>query len=228
MNAEMKEVVLTLMAGRAYVFSLLHKMLGAEPTKTLMDAVSSEESMQAVALFESEDSDAAKKLGNVLLACRGMDEERLDRVREEYTRLFIGPDKLIAAPWESVYTTKERALFQESTLDVRGWFRRFGYVAGGYPNYPDDHISLMMDFLARTSQMADEQLALGEVKACAAILGDQAEFERVHMLNWLYNYAKDMQLSASNFFYPQLAVAIAEFIAYDQQVIEEIVEACAA
>ena len=225
MNDETREVVSALLAGRTYIFSLLHTLLGAEPTKALVDAAAGEASVQALSLFAQDDAKAPQLL---LAALELLKDAELEDLKGEYTRLFLGPQDYVAAPWESVYTTKERALFQESTLDVRGWFRRFGYVAGGYPNYPDDHISLMMDFLARTSQMAAEQLALGEVKACAAILGDQAEFERVHMLNWLYNYAKDMQLSASNFFYPQLAVAIAEFIAYDQQVIEEIVGACAA
>lgn len=223
MNDETREVVSALLAGRTYLFSLLHTLLGAEPTKELTAAATGEASMQAVALFAQ---DGAKGPALLAAALELLKDAKIEDLKGEYTRLFLGPE-YDAAPWESVYTTKERALFQESTLDVRTWFRRFGYVAGGYPNHPDDHISLMMDFLARTSQMAAEQLALGEVKACAAILGDQAEFERVHMLNWLYNYAKDMQLSASNFFYPQLAVAIAEFIAYDQQVIEEIVEACA-
>lgn len=225
MNAEMKEVVLTLMAGRAYVFSLLHKMLGAEPTKTLMDAVSSEESMQAVALFESEDSDAAKKLGNVLLACRGMDEERLDRVREEYTRLFIGPDKLIAAPWESVYTTKERALFQESTLAVRGWYQNYGYELAQAPNYPDDHISPMLHFLALTTERAAACVRDDVLCGYRNMLEGQKLFEQNHILNWVHQYAEDMDKSRTKLLYPQLVRVMADFMAYDQQLVKELLKA---
>ena len=225
MNAEMREVVLTLMAGRAYVFSLLHKMLGAEPTKTLMDAVSSEESMQAVALFESEDSDAAKKLGNVLLACRGMDEERLDRVREEYTRLFIGPDKLIAAPWESVYTTKERALFQESTLAVRGWYQNYGYELAQAPNYPDDHISPMLHFLALTTERAAACVRDDVLCGYRNMLEGQKLFEQNHILNWVHQYAEDMDKSRTKLLYPQLVRVMADFMAYDQQLVKELLKA---
>ena len=225
MNAEMKEVILTLMAGRAYVFSLLHKMLGAEPTKTLMDAVSSEESMQAVALFESEDSDAAKKLGNVLLACRGMDEERLDRVREEYTRLFIGPDKLIAAPWESVYTTKERALFQESTLAVRGWYQNYGYELAQAPNYPDDHISPMLHFLALTTERAAACVRDDVLCGYRNMLEGQKLFEQNHILNWVHQYAEDMDKSRTKLLYPQLVRVMADFMAYDQQLVKELLKA---
>lgn len=225
MNNEVREVVSALLAGRTYIFSLLHTLLGAEPTKELVAAAAGDAGMQAVALFEQEGAKAPKLLAAALELLKDAD---MDALKSEYTRLFLGPDDMIAGPWESVYTSKERALFQESTLDVRTWFRRFGYVAGGYPNYPDDHISLMMDFLARTTQMAAEQLADGDAKGCAAILEDQQAFERAHMLGWLYQYAKDIQMSETNIFYPQLAVAVAEFIAYDQQVIAEMMEACAA
>ena len=224
MNNETKEVLSALLAGRTYVFSLLHTLLGAEPSAQLTAAATGEASRQAVDLFAQDDAQAPKLLAAVLDL---LSEADLDALKGEYTRLFLGPQDYIAAPWESTYTTKERALFQESTLDVRLWFKRFGYVAGGYPNYPDDHISLMMDFLARTTQLAAEQLAGDNAKGCAGVLEEQKAFEQQHLLNWLKAYARDMQMSETHVFYPQLAVAVAEFISYDQQVIDEIVEACA-
>ena len=225
MNNETREVLSALLAGRTYVFSLLHTLLGAEPTQALIDAATGEAGTQAVALFAQDDAQAPKLLAAALELLRGADPAEL---AGEYTRLFLGPEDYVAAPWESVYTTKERALFQESTLAVRCWFGRFGYVAGGYPNFPDDHISLMMDFLARTTQMASEELARGDAENCAKVLEDQAEFERAHLLNWVYRYATDMQQSESHIFYPQLSAALAEWIAYDQQVIAELVETCRA
>ncbi len=225
MNADVKEVVLTLMAGRAYVFSLLHKMLGAEPTRALMDAVSSGESLQAVSLFESGDSDAAKKLKGVLSSCGDMDEEKLEQVKDEYTRLFIGPDKLIAAPWESVYTTKERALFQESTLAVRSWYQNYGYAPAQAPNYPDDHISLMMHFLALTTERAAACVRDDMLCGYRNMLEGQKLFEQNHLLNWVHQYADDMEKSRTKLLYPQFVRAMADFIAYDQQIVAELLEA---
>ena len=224
MNQETKDVVLALLSGRNYIYSLLHTLLGAEPTPEIVAAAAGDAAMQAVALFDSEESPAAKLLAAALHLLK---DTKIEDLKGEYTRLFLGPEDYIAAPWESVYTSKERALFQESTLDVRVWFGRFGYVAGGYPNQPDDHICLMMDFLARTSVMAAEQLEGGDAKACSAVLEDQKAFEQAHMLNWLKRYAVDMQGSESNFFYPQLAAAVAEFVEYDQQILDELIAACA-
>lgn len=91
---EVKEILGVLLEGRAYVFSVFHRLLGAEPTKELLDAVSSEESLQVIALFIG-NSEAATALKNVLASCRELD---VDAVRSEYTRLFFGPDTLIAPP----------------------------------------------------------------------------------------------------------------------------------
>ena len=222
MKEEIKEVVGVLLDARAYVFSLFHRMLGVEPTKDMLDAVSSEESLQAVSLFEGADSDAAKALSAVLLSCREMD---MDAAKDEYTRLFLGPDKLIAPPWESCSTAKERALFQESTLHVRSWYQQYSYVPSGYPSHPDDHISLMMHFLALTTQRAKACLDQGLLCGCRSLLEGQKLFEKNHILNWVDAYCADMDKSDTRVLYPQLVRAMAAFVACDQQVIAELLEA---
>ena len=218
MNQEMKEVVSTLLAGRAYAFSLLHKLLGAEPTKELLDVVSSKESLEAIALFES-DSEAAARLKAVLASCKDLD---VDAAKMEYTRLFLGPDTLIAPPWESCYTAKERALFQESTLAVRSWYQQYSYVPAGYPSHPDDHISLMMHFLALTTERAKVCLEQDLLCGYKSLLEGQKLFEKNHILNWMDAYCDDMDKSETKVLYPQLVRAMAEFIAYDQQAIGEL------
>ena len=221
MNAEIKEVIATLLSARAYVFSALHRLLGSEPTKELLDAVSSEDSLAALALFER-DSEAAAALKNVLASCRDLDVEA---VRSEYTRLFLGPDKLIAPPWESCYTAKERALFQESTLHVRSWYQQYSYVPAGYPSHPDDHISLMMHFLALTTERAKACFEQDLLCGYKSLLEGQKLFAKNHILNWMDAYCADMDTSETKLLYPQLARAMADFITYDQQAISELLAA---
>ena len=221
MNAEIKEVITTLLSARAYVFSVLHRLLGNEPTKELLNAVSSEESLAALALFEG-DSEAAGKLKAVLASCRDLDAEA---AKMEYTRLFLGPDKLIAPPWESCYTSKERALFQESTLHVRSWYQQYSYVPAGYPTHPDDHISLMMHFLALTTERAKACLEQDLLCGYKSLLEGQKLFEKNHILNWMDAYCADMDKSETKLLYPQLVRAMAAFIAYDQQAISELLAA---
>ena len=225
MNAEVKEVIGTLLSARAYIFSALHRLLCNEPTKELLDAVSSEESLAALALFEG-DSEAAGKLKAVLASCRDQDDAAVDAIRSEYTRLFLGPDKLIAPPWESCYTAKERALFQESTLAVRSWYQQYSYVPAGYPSHPDDHISLMMHFLALTTERAKACLEQDLLCGYRSLLEGQKLFEQNHLLNWMDAYCADMEDAQTRLLYPQLACMAAAFIRYDQQVIGELLGAC--
>ena len=221
MNQEMKAVVSTLLAGRAYVFALLHKLLGAEPTRELLDVVASKESLEAVALFEG-DSEAAARLKGVLASCCNLDA---DSAKMEYTRLFLGPDKLIAPPWESCYTAKERALFQESTLQVRSWYQQYSYVPAGYPSHPDDHISLMMHFLELTTERAAACLESDLLCGYRSLLEGQKLFEKNHILNWMDTYCTDMDQSSTKLLYPQLVRAMAAFVQYDQQMIGELLAA---
>ena len=223
MNNETRQVISALLAGRNYIYSLLHTLLGAEPTAERVAAATGEAALSAIAMFDGEDSQAAKLLAAALELMR---ETPVEDLLREYTKLFLGPEDYIAAPWESVYTSKERALFQESTLDVRAWFKRFGYVAGGYPNYPDDHISIMMQFMALMGGKANDALIVGEMEVCRNLIAGQMQFAKEHLLSWVFQYARDMQQSETNYFYPQLAIALAEFVSYDQQVLSELLEAC--
>lgn len=222
MNSEIKETVLTFLKGREYIFSLFHTVLGAEPTKEMLAAAGSDDSLLAIHMFDDEDNRAAEELCHVLTGSRGLDSERLDRMKSEYTRLFIGPDKLIAPPWESVYTTAERALFQESTLAVREWYRKYHYLPEGYPRVADDHISLMTHFLSLTTGKAIVCLEEGRTEECRNLLEGQKLFERNHLLNWLPKYAAEIQKSKTREFYPQFVKAMADFMAYDNQVIDEL------
>ena len=224
MNQDMIDVIRTLLSGRQYVFSLFHSILGAEPTRAMLEAAASEESMQAIALFDSEDNGAAKALQAALLPLRGLDDAAADRIRMEYTRLFLGPEDLPAPPWESVYMTKERAIFQESMLIIRSWFQKYGYLPAGYPNFPDDHISLLVHFIELTCGVALERLAAGSVAQLRETLRDQKSFEEKHMLNWFPRYTEDMKQSGGAF-YPAFAEAMTAFVAMDVQLIDELLAA---
>ncbi|MCB8816455.1 molecular chaperone TorD family protein [Desulfosporosinus shakirovi] len=74
----------------------------------------------------------------------------------EYTRLFIGPTKLPVPPWESVYVSKERLLFQESSLKVRQrqCYLNYNFLPAKYRSEADDHIALELDFMYNLSSLA--------------------------------------------------------------------------
>lgn len=219
MNAEVKEVVIALLQGRRYLFDLFHTLLGTEPTAEILAVASGENSLRALSLFAEDESPAATNLIRILTRLQDCD---LETLKEEYTRLFLGPEDLIAPPWESVYTTTARALFQESTLAVHKWYEQFGFIPKSYPHEPDDHISLMMHFLMLLSQRAIDALEADKMERYRDALAAQLLFEQNHMLNWLKQYAADMDKSKTHCFYPQFVATVGEMITYDHTLLMEI------
>lgn len=224
MDIEKKEAVRLLLQGRQYVLTLLHTLFGKEPTRETLLAAASEDSLSTIALFDSGEGSGAALLMEALRPLQSLTDEGLEAIRQEYTKLFLGPEELVAPPWESVYTTKARALFQESTLEVRNWYKRFGYQPAGYPNYPDDHISLMLHFLAL---LTGEALAC--LESCAEgyknVLKGQKEFAQSHLLNWLPRYEQDMDKSETNLLYPPLTMALCQIMEDDQALLDELIQA---
>ena len=219
MNAEVKEVVVTLLQGRRYLFDLFHTLLGEQPTVEIAAVASSENSLRALSLFTEDDCPAAGNLIQLLARLQSCD---LDGLREEYTRLFLGPQDLIAPPWESVYLSAERAIFQKSTLAVHMWYEQFGYVPKSYPHEPDDHISLMMHFLALLCQRALDALEADNMVRYRDALAAQMMFEQNHLLNWLGAYATEMEKSETHCFYPQLVDTMQKLVQYDNALLMEI------
>ena len=68
-------------------------------------------------------------------------------LKASFTRLFLVPGASFVHPWESPYIGKEVMLFQESTLDVRHRYAAYGFAAAEFGHFPEDHVSMMLDFL---------------------------------------------------------------------------------
>lgn len=221
MDQDVKGAVLTLLRGRQYIFSLFHLLLGAEPTADIIAAASGQNSLNAVALFAIDGSPAPRTL---MEALGGLAHADLGALSDEYTRLFLGPKDLIAPPWESVYRGTERALFQESTLAVRKWYEQYGFEPAQLLRYPDDHISLMMHFLALLCERAVSALEEEKEETYRDAMAAQLLFEQNHLMNWLDAYASDMEKSETNLFYPQFTKAVADMVRYDNALILEIMD----
>lgn len=126
---------------------------------------------------------------------------------EEYTRLFVGPGSLPAPPWESVYRTEERLLFDWPTLEVRQAYQQVG-LAVSRPGEPDDHIGLELLFMA----LLCERAAAGDEAAAEA----QRRFLQEHLLQWAPVFASDLARHARTDLYRGLAHATIGILAMDQ------------
>lgn len=222
------EAIEVLLANRVHLYELFHTVFGSEPTVGLLCLLSSPATSQAFALLSEKEDDIMAKMSSFVKKQETKyvsDPEYLSCVKAEYTRLMIGPGRLIAYPWESACNGKENLLFQESTLHVRKAYLKYGYLPEQYPRVADDHIALELHFMARLSEMALGSFRKDDTKQLVQILKDQHVFMKYHLLNWLPKYVQNISKSKTMYLYPQFALAVSEFVRMDSELITEILEA---
>lgn len=224
MTDDRKEIVEVLLANRLYIYSLLHKVFGRDPNEELLELLTSETSGGAFALLSSEEDDLMAKAGGFFSKVRTemAEPEYLDKVKTEYMRLFVGPIKFVAPPWESVYRGKEGMLFQPSTLTVRNIYKRYGMIPQGYPRVADDSLALEMAFMAELANRAVKALADGDDAALKENLSGSYDFLKVHLLYWIPKFIDRLKDAPSNHLYPQMCLILDSFLKQDFEVLGEI------
>jgi TorA maturation chaperone TorD len=122
----------------------------------------------------------------------------LESLKIDYTRLFIGPFKLLAPPYGSVYLEDNR-IMAESTIDVRNWYEKEGLNV--VINDPPDHIAMELEFMyylavkqiQATKEENSQDIQLYQQK--------QKLFLCSHLARWLPGFTENVQKHAQTEFY---------------------------
>jgi TorA maturation chaperone TorD len=104
----------------------------------------------------------------------------------DYTRLFIGLERTLAPPYESVYLSEEHILFEKETLAVREWYAKYGLQVPLLNTQPDDHIGYELFFLARLSERVASLIDGGETEAAVGVAKDRQRFVQSHPHRWVH------------------------------------------
>ncbi|MEL1135699.1 molecular chaperone TorD family protein [Desulfitobacterium sp. THU1] len=215
-----------ILANRHYLYQLLQHIFGNEPNQELLDIATNEHTQEALELMLDEENPNLNTyitlLTELRVALTTDTEGTLDKLKSEYTHLMIGPNKLPAPPWESVYVTKERALFQESTLKVRRTYLNYQFLPANYPHEADDHLAFELDFMAHLAKLTQERFDKQNFHEVKKLLSDQKAFLEEHLLVWIGDFAKDIQESKTHHFYPHLAALTEQFLQTDNLVLDEL------
>lgn len=135
----------------------------------------------------------------------GLTDAAFDEIRVDYTRLFIGPGIVIAPPWESVHFSEERLTFQEQTLQVRDWYRRFGLRAEKIYQEPDDHIGLQLEFIAHLARLGLAATEQNDEAALENAVKAQRDFLSEHLFRWVMGWCDLVDKNAHTDFYHGMA-----------------------
>ncbi len=175
------------LTGQTLLFGVLAKALYQYPEKEWLDTLIAED-VFAEAPFAGAQPEVIAGL-NLLQQWSqanrgGISQEVFDALQIDHTRLFLGPGKVLAAPWESVHFTEERLVFQQQTLQVSGWYSRFGLEVVKLHQEPDDHIGLELEFLAHLAKLGMQAIETGNSKRFDELLDAQRKFLTEHLLKW--------------------------------------------
>lgn len=197
------------LTGVALLFSLLGKAFHATPDREWLDALAQDD-LFAEAPFGGAQPDM--RAGLALLQTwsqenrDGVSADAFSVLQAEYTRLFIGPGPVVAPPWESVYFSDDRLLFQKETFQVRAWYTRYGLTAPSLHREPDDHIGLELSFISHLAWLALRAIQATEQARFQEALEAQRRFLAEHVLRWGPGWCSRVEAASDSAFYRGLAL----------------------
>ncbi len=221
------DAIAILLANRSYLYSMLQRIFGVQPDVELIGSITNEHTREGLQLLVQEDDqqfDSYFKLFDQYLKDMSVDPKgTIEKLKDEYTYLLIGPNKLPAPPWESVYLTKERLIFQESTLKVRRSYMKYNFLPSNYPHEADDHLALELDFMVHLAKLSQEYAENEKKEELKSVLLDQKSFLNDHLLVWIGDFAEEIQQGKTQYFYPQMANLTTQVLKRDIFVLEELI-----
>lgn len=219
-----KDDIALLLAGRAAMYRVLQAGFGNEPSQEILGMFCGDEFSQVSSLFVDDDqSKLGLALSDLIVVLKeGMPP--IDQLESAYQRLFVGPGKLEAAPWESVYMDKDNALFQPGTLEVRKSYVAQGFIPEKYPHVADDHLGLELDFMTLLAEKAQGALEAGDVGELDGLLDASIKFLDEHLLLWIPSFCETLAESKRGTFYKELAWVMSAYIKVDRAALDEIKE----
>ncbi len=215
---------------RQYAYSVLHRSFGQAPSEQVLAVFLGKESLEtleALAVSASQEYVEAVASFAALKDIYLVPKDSADLFKSlelEYTRLFLGPHALEAPPWEMIYVTGRRELFQPGVLDIRAIYRSEGCVPAEAPHVSDDHLGIELDFMRFLCKKTVEALEREEDEEATRLEQAQLTFLTKHILTWVPRYLDDFEAAAKEPFYCAVARLLRTFIALDAQLLEADVE----
>jgi TorA maturation chaperone TorD len=138
----------------------------------------------------------------------------------EYHRLFVGPDRLAAPPYESVYLDGG-VVMGESTSMVARRYREAGYALDPSVRGPPDHVETELAFMALLAEEEAAAWEQGDPNRAGRWQARQREFLAEHLACWAPELSSRILGATEAPFYRGLAVALRELVAVEQERLAE-------
>ena len=141
----------------------------------------------------------------------------------DYARVFLGAgvfEGVVASPYESVYTSKERLIMQEARDQVFAVYSARGLHSADALELPEDHIALELEFMAHLCR--ETQQAGDDWQLVSVLLKEQKEFIEQHPGKWVPAFRADIEKCASTDFYRAVGKITHGFLNMDREMLEDL------
>lgn len=215
-----------LLETRAFIYDVLRRAFLQEPTLEFLTFFKDGSLLENFP-FQEEQQDIREGAAEILALIHEKDltkAEVFNSLHWDYTRMFIGPERLPAPLWESAYLSKERLLFQEQTLQVRQAYLKYHFLPANFMKEADDHLGLELDFMYQLTMRARKAADEGDMERLQQIFADQKDFLENHLLQWVPELVLKIRESAHSAFYPGIAKILKGSLTLDLEALQELMD----
>ncbi|OGP34382.1 MAG: hypothetical protein A2X88_03785 [Deltaproteobacteria bacterium GWC2_65_14] len=130
-----------------------------------------------------------------------------------HAKLFVGPFKLQAPPYGSLYLESQKRLMGDSTMEVLRMYQRAGLdLSSDFLDAPD-HIAAELEFMYFLIARELQALRTGDREKAFGYLEMQREFHEKYLRPWIEPFVDRIRTASEHEFYTLLAMSLSTFIA---------------
>jgi TorA maturation chaperone TorD len=136
----------------------------------------------------------------------------------DYSALFVGPFKLLAPPYGSVYLETERRVMGDSTIDAVLTYRKAGVEldADQQKDMPDN-IAVELEFMYFLIDKEAEARTNSKPEEAAKYADLRKDFMKRHLGAWAFKFTEAVKVGAKNPFYKNLALCTETFLQQEME-----------
>ena len=143
----------------------------------------------------------------------------------DYARVFLGAgsyDRILAPPYESVFTSEERILMQDARDGAVTYYRRAGLDLPADNTTPEDHLGFELQFAAVLADRANEALDGDDAVSLVDAVSLARSFFVHHQQNWLPALCEAVDEFAETDFYRGVAQMTRGYVESESSFFDEV------
>lgn len=221
-----KTALMDIMAGRFFTYSLLKRFFIEQPTAEFLELFLKDDLLGAISYQDrSEQINKGTELISFHLKDPDLTEyEQVGELQADYTVLFIGIGKMPSPPYESVYRSPKKLVFQDETIRVRHKFAKQGLLPEHFKREPDDHIGLELDFMAHMCDWSLKAIQNNELAKAQKYLKAQKDFIDEHLMQWVPDFCGDILKNSKTTFFQGVSHILMGFLMVEKEEIDNLLK----